>query len=303
MRPKVTIGLPVRNGQRHIARAIESVMAQEFTDFEMVICDNDSEDSTADVVRRYTESDPRIRLHENEHNIGQIANMKRVFDLGSGEYLRWMGHDDSLEPDYLSKTVAYLDQHPDMIGVSTYIRYFDDDGNEYYAEYTGERLDSPEPQKRFCRTLWFQRNDYRFSDPHYSLYRRSALQKTHFLQPVFDTDLLLAAELSLVGPTGHIPQCLSHRRRVPSSFDDREALQARNDPDLADEMHPSYIRLSANYNALVNAAPLTWAQRLVCRQAIARFFVVLELRVLKERARNVAKRMPGYERAKAAVGR
>jgi hypothetical protein len=188
-----------------------------------------------------------------------------------------------------------------MIGVSTYIRYFDDGGNEFYAEYTGERLDSPEPQTRFSRMLWFGRSDYRFCDPHYSLYRRSALQTTHLVQPVFSGDLLLAAELSLTGPSGHIPQCLSHRLRDPSSFDDASALQARNDPYLTDEMRPSYVRLCANLNALVDAAALTWSQKLVCKRAIARFFFVQELRTLETEARSVVKRIPGHETLKAAV--
>jgi len=303
MGPKVTIGVPVYNGQEHIGRAIESVIAQDYPDFEMLICDNASDDSTAEVVRGYAARDPRIKLHENDRNIGQIANMNRVFQLGSGEYHRWMGDDDWLEPSYLSNCVEYLDDHENMIAVSTYMSYFDDDGNEFYAEYTGERLESPEAQRRFCQMLWFLRGDYRFSDPHYSLYRRAALQQTHLLRPVFAADLLLAAELSLVGPFGHIDECLSHRRRVPSSFDDAIALQGRNDPDLADEMRASFVRLSANYDALVDAAPLTWSQKLACRQAIARFFLVKESRAFVRKARSVARRMPGYDKLKAVVGR
>jgi glycosyltransferase involved in cell wall biosynthesis len=303
MAPRVTIGLPVYNGQEHIGRAIESVLAQDYSDFELVICDNASDDSTAEVVRGYAASDSRIKFHENGRNIGQIANMNRVFELGSSEYFRWMGDDDWLEPNYLSKCVEYLDRKPDVIAVTTYIRYFDDEGNDFYAEYTGRRLESSEAHRRFSRMLWLIRSDYRYYDPHYSLYRRSAMQQTHLLQDKFATDRLLAAELSLLGPFGHIPECLSHRRRIPSTYDDKEELYGRNNPDLSGELQPSWARLCGNFNSLVSAAPLTGSQKAACRAAIVRFLIAQELSTLRGRARRAARRMPGYGKAKAATGR
>jgi glycosyltransferase involved in cell wall biosynthesis len=303
MAPRVTIGLPVRNSQQYIGRAIESVLAQDYSDFEMVICDNLSDDSTAEIVRGYAARDPRIKFHDNGHDIGQLANMNRVFELGSGEYFRWFGDDDWLEPDYLSKCVDYLDRHQDFIAVSTYIRYFDDEGNDFYAEYTGERLESSEAQRRFSRMLWFARADYRYYDAHYSLYRRSALQKTHLLQYTYRPDALLAAELSLVGPVGHIAECLSHRRRVPSGYDDPALLYRRNNPGHEDELRPSLSGLCANFNALLSDTALTASQKAVCRYAILRFFLARGRTLLDAKARTVARRMPGYGRVKAALGR
>jgi glycosyltransferase involved in cell wall biosynthesis len=303
MAPRVTIGLPVRNGEEHIGRAIESVLAQDFSDLEMVICDNLSDDSTAEVVRSYAARDSRVKVHQNERDIGQLANMNRVFEMGSGEFFRWMGDDDWLEPDYLSKCVPYLDGDEELIGVSTYIRYFDDDGNDFYAEYTGERCDSPEAHRRFARMLWFSRSDYRFYDPHYNLYRRSAMEKTPLLRVTYRPDALLAAELALLGPVGHIPECLSHRRRVPSGYDDPALLYRRNNPGHEDALRPSLSGLCAKYNALVSAAPLSASQRAFCRQAILRFYLVRGRVLLDARARTAARRMPGYRMLKAALGR
>jgi glycosyltransferase involved in cell wall biosynthesis len=303
MAPRVTIGLPVRNSQQHVGRAIESVLAQDYSDFELVICDNCSDDSTAELVRGYAASDSRIKFHENGHDIGQLANMNRVFELGSGEYFRWIGDDDWLEPNYLSKCVEYLDRDKDIIAVSTYIKYFDDEGNEFYLEYTGERLESSEAQQRFSRMLWFSRADYRYSDAHYSLYRRSALQKTHLLRFTYRPDALLAAELSLVGPFGHIAECLSHRRRVPSGYDDIAAVYRRNNPGHEEDLRPSLSGLCANFNALVSAAPLSASQKAVCRYAIVRFFLARGPILFEAKARTVARRMPGYGKLKAALGR
>lgn len=303
MPPRVSIGLPVRNGEKHINRAIDSLLAQDYSDFEVVICDNASDDATPEIVRGYAARDPRIKLHENGRNVGQIANMNRVFELASGEYFRWTGDDDWFEPTYVSKCVEYLDQHPDFIAVSTYIKYFDDHGNESYYEYTGERLESPNAHRRLARMLWLTRADYRYSDLHYSMYRRSVLQRTHLCQVVFATDRVLSAELSLLGPFGHIPECLSYRRRVPEVYAELEALHTVYDPNRPDALRKSWLRLSSNFHALVRAAPLTGFQRAACRVAIARFLMNRELASLKGTARRAARKLPGYRRAKATLGR
>ena len=302
MPPKVTLGLPVYNGERFIGRAIESLLGQDYQDLEIVICDNVSTDSTPEIVSRYAASDSRIKFFENEHNIGQDPNMNRVFELGTGEYFRWTGDDDWLEADCISKCVAYLESHPEDIAVSTYIKYHDDDGNEFYSEYEGERLDSRNAAHRFARMLWFLRADYRYYDPHYNLYRRSALEKTQLLQFVFRSDGILAAELSLLGPFGHIPECLAHRRRIPANYDDHSELGQRNHPDAHDEMRESLIGLCANFNAVVEAAPLSMAEKAECRYAIGQYFVARSLAHMEQRARTAARQVPGYRKIKTVLG-
>jgi glycosyltransferase involved in cell wall biosynthesis len=301
MAPKVTIGLPVYNGERFIGRAIESLLRQNYEDLEIVVCDNVSNDSTAEIVRRYAANDSRIKLHVNDRNIGQEPNMNRVFELGSGEYFRWTGDDDWLEPECISKCVAYLESHPEDIAVSTYVKYHDDDGNEFYAEYEGERLESRRAARRFSRMLWLLRADYRYYDPHYNLYRRSALEKTHLLQFMYRSDGILAAELSLLGPFGHIPECLAHRRRIPSSYDDHSELGQRNHPDARDEMRESLTRLCANFNAVVEAAPLSMTERAECRYAIGRYFLARAFAHAEQGARRAARQVPGYQRIKAGL--
>jgi glycosyltransferase involved in cell wall biosynthesis len=303
MAPRVSIGLPVRNGEKYIVRAIDSLLEQDYSDFEIVICDNASDDATPDIVRGYAARDPRIKFHENGRDIGQIANMNRVFELASGEYFRWTGVDDWFEPNYVSKSIEYLDLEPGLIAVSAYIKYFDDDGNEFYAEYTGERMESPKPHRRFSRMLWFLQTDYRYCDPHYAMYRRSALQQTRLLPFAFATDQILAAELSLLGPFGHIPECLSYRRRAPAAYGDNEARPVLYHPDRPEELRPSFSRVCSNFNARVSSAPLTVFQKAVCRGAIARYFLKAELRKLDDAVRDVARRAPGYRRAKAILRR
>ncbi|MGA9263256.1 MAG: glycosyltransferase family A protein, partial [Desulfobacterales bacterium] len=97
--PRVSFAIPVRNGERFLGRALDSLLAQDFDDFEIVVCDNASTDKTIEVMRRYAERDPRVRCILNEEDIGQIENFNRVYELSRGEFFRWMGADDWLEPE------------------------------------------------------------------------------------------------------------------------------------------------------------------------------------------------------------
>jgi glycosyltransferase involved in cell wall biosynthesis len=120
--PKVTIGLPVRNGERFLERAIDSVLGQTFDDLEPVISDNASTDRTQEICASYASRDPRVRVFRNDPDIGVLRNFNRLVELARGEYFRWLGVDDWLELDYVSECVAALDANPHCIAVTTSAR-------------------------------------------------------------------------------------------------------------------------------------------------------------------------------------
>ncbi len=88
--PRVSIGLPVFNGERYLARAIDSILAQDFRDLELVVCDNASTDRTAEICAAYARRDPRVRYHRNPRNLGAGPNYDRCFHLARGEYFKWI---------------------------------------------------------------------------------------------------------------------------------------------------------------------------------------------------------------------
>ena len=104
--PKVSIGLPVYNGERYLREALDSILGQTFRDFELIICDNASTDETAAICADYAARDPRIRYHRQTHNIGATANFNHTFELARGAYFKWAAHDDVLAPTWLEKCVA-----------------------------------------------------------------------------------------------------------------------------------------------------------------------------------------------------
>ena len=84
--PKVSVGLPVFNGKRFVAEAIESILAQTFDDLELVISDNASTDGTEEICRAYAEKDERVRYVLNSENLGAAYNYNQTFHLSSGTY-------------------------------------------------------------------------------------------------------------------------------------------------------------------------------------------------------------------------
>ena len=113
--PAVSVGLPVYNGERYLAEAIESVLRQTFADFELVISDNASTDRTAEICRSFARADGRVRYHRNEANLGALPNFNRVFDLGRGRYFKWAAHDDVLRPELLRRCVDVLEDNRDAV--------------------------------------------------------------------------------------------------------------------------------------------------------------------------------------------
>src|SRR5512141_2931759 len=112
--PRISIGLPVYNGEKYLELTIKSILAQSFTDFELIIADNASTDRTQEICQIYAARDRRIRYLRNEQNLGAAPNHNRVFQLSSGEYFKWSGYDDLIKPDFLAKCIDILDRNPSV---------------------------------------------------------------------------------------------------------------------------------------------------------------------------------------------
>jgi glycosyltransferase involved in cell wall biosynthesis len=269
--PKLSIGLAVRNGGHVVKRCVESVLSQDFTDLELIICDNASDDGSIETLKEYARADKRIRLIVNKVNIGIHENMKRVFEASRGSLFRWISHDDWLEPGCLSLCVRALESRPDAIGVTTGFTIHAPDGSSKYEEYRGEFPSSPDPVRRFERMLWFFHAGEAKYDPMYGIYRRAYLMRTRLLRPSERTDWLLVAELALMAPILHISERLANRSR--SYPVDLVALRRRLDPVRAEQLRTSPQRQYRELFALAVSADLTETQLRRCRRALRRFWI------------------------------
>jgi glycosyltransferase involved in cell wall biosynthesis len=271
--PALSIGLAVRNGRGTVERCVESILSQDFTDLELVICDNASDDGTIGALEDYARADPRIRFSVNPANIGSNENMRRVLDLAHGTFFRWISADDWLEPGCLSACMRALESRPDAVGVTTSFTIHTPDGSTRYEDYLGEFPTSDDPVRRFERMLWFFHAGDAKYDPIYGIYRRGHLMRSHPLRPTERNDWLLAAELALMGPIIHLHERLANRTRRYSVGIDRAAFRRRLDPVRGDQLRTSPQRIYRELFALAVTADLTQKQLRRCRRALRRFWV------------------------------
>jgi glycosyltransferase involved in cell wall biosynthesis len=130
--PRVSVCIPSYNAARFLRAAIDSVLAQDFADFELVVSDDASADDTAAVLGSY--ADPRLRVVRSEDRLGQAGNWNRCVELARGEYVTLLHADDELLPGYLERAVAVLDAHADVGLVHCSVQHVDEDGKPLHLQ-------------------------------------------------------------------------------------------------------------------------------------------------------------------------
>lgn len=130
---KVSVLMGVHNGQQFLQEAVDSVLAQTFGDFELLICDDGSTDDTPQLLQDYARQDSRVRILHNEKNIGLAASLNRCIQEARGQYFARMDADDKCTPQRFARQVEYLDSHPqvDVMGTGA---FFMDDNSKIYGQ-------------------------------------------------------------------------------------------------------------------------------------------------------------------------
>lgn len=134
--PRVSVCIPVYNGATYIRESIESVLAQTFGDFELIVADNCSTDETEAIVRSFR--DRRVRYVRNARNLGLVGNANRCVQLASSEYVCLFHHDDLMLPQNLARKVAVLDAHPGVGFVHSNLVLIDEMGRRVAGEMWAE---------------------------------------------------------------------------------------------------------------------------------------------------------------------
>jgi glycosyltransferase involved in cell wall biosynthesis len=261
--PRVSIGIPVYNGENYLRDALDSLLRQTFTDLEIVIADNASTDQTQQICASYASTDPRVRYFRNDSNLGPGPNYNRVFRLARGEYFKWAAHDDTYAPDYLEKCVQALDHDPGLVLCHSKTRFIDANGN-IIGEYREKlRSDSPDIQVRF-RDLIMNVKCFEI----FGVIRSSALKETPLHGSFGHADGVLLARLGLMGRFHEIPEYLFLNRDHPdksiykySTYRDYAVFY---DPTNAAKILFPRWRMGYEYVKAVMEVPLDWPTRLRC---------------------------------------
>lgn len=258
--PKVSLGVPVYNGERYLEAALDALASQTFTDFEVIICDNASSDGTEAICRAYAEKDGRFHYHRNPENIGAARNFNRTFELASGEYFKWCAADDLIAPAYLEKCVAVLEADPTVALCYTKVKVIDDDGRVVGVHLVElEEAGTSSPSRRFGEFIRFSPTCFQV----FGLYRAEVLRETPLIASHIGSDKSLIAEINLRGRLVCVPEYLffSRQHAERSVKLSREQLASWYDPRSGRSRTPNW-RKWLEYHGAIRRAPLTRRERL-----------------------------------------
>ncbi len=206
--PRVTIGMPVCNGQDTLEDAINAILAQTFVDFELIISDCASTDRTEVICQSYAARDPRIRYVRNPVPMGAAGSYNRLVDLARGEYFKWVAHDDLIEPDYLEQCVAALDSDPGIVLAYARSQWIDARGHVVQPDEDRCPLMDARPSTRFAAFL----RTPGLCNPAFGLVRLDALRRTARIAPYRASGQALLGHLALLGKFYEVPAFLFYRR-------------------------------------------------------------------------------------------
>lgn len=220
--PAVTVGIPVFNGEAYISEAIDSVLAQTFLDFEILISDNASTDATPAICAAYAaKATGRIRFVRQAENRGPFWNLKFVTDEARGGLLVWLAHDDSLEAAYLEQCVRHLSANLRLVSVSSDFRIIDGQGGEICIK-TLDRIRENIAWRRRC-PVFFEYPIY--TDEFFCFYgmmRTEAAKSvmSAFKEPRYmsQIELPVLARLAAKGEISSFPGALRNYRRHDTSL-------------------------------------------------------------------------------------
>lgn len=202
--PLVSIGVPVFNGENGLARALDSLLAQDYPNLEIIISDNASTDATPAICESYVRKDSRVKYVRSEINHGAVDNFNRVFQLSSGKYFMWAAHDDQRHRFLVSTCVAKMEQCPEAALCQARIAMFIEGREELLCV---AHMDSFEGVTRLVER--YRETLKRFpSTAVYGLYRSALMRKTHMWQKIMASDLAFIQELSIYGEFVQVPQVL-----------------------------------------------------------------------------------------------
>lgn len=202
--PLVSIGVPVFNGEKGLARALDSLLEQDYPNLEIIVSDNASTDATPEICREYASKDSRVKYCRSEKNLGSVWNFNRVFELSTGKYFMWAAHDDQRELSFVSACIEKMEQCPEAALCQAHTASFIEGREELMCVNDLDSFDGVtvlaeqyrETLKRFPATAI------------YGLYRSSTMRRTQMFQKCIATDMSFIQELSIHGKFVQVPKVL-----------------------------------------------------------------------------------------------
>lgn len=270
MTPLVSIGFPVYNGAEFLSRALDSILSQDFKDFEIIIADNASTDDTERLCRDYAKKDSRIRYVRNPTNIGVNPNHNLVFEMNRGRYFAWAAHDIEQLPGMLSRCVREMQTGPGApVLVYPRCELAGDSGMPAGWQQPSIASNHAKPSQRVDAVI----RNIVFVTQHYGLFDTGALRKTRLNGSYPSSDYVLTAELAMLGEIREIPEVLLRRtiqknRGTAAVINDKRAWVAFSGHNARSRTLLSIReRLTIEYFRAPWRLPLKFTERCACSLA------------------------------------
>jgi glycosyltransferase involved in cell wall biosynthesis len=212
-KPRLSIGVPVRNGARFLQKTLDSLLTQSCSEFELMISDNASTDQTEAICRVYAARDRRIRYYRSSEDLGVAHNYNHLFQQARGEYFKWAAADDLYEPDYVGRCLDVLECDPTVVLAYAKARFIDETDSPIEMSDPGFDLRSEATRERLRYVIYASH----WVNAIFGLIRAEALAKTRLLPSYPGGDYALLGELTLAGKFVEVPHSLFLRRLHPGA--------------------------------------------------------------------------------------
>lgn len=294
--PLLSVGLFVYNGESFLRETLDSLLAQTFKDFELIISDNGSTDSTQQICENYVRSDFRVRYFRNQENMGAGWNIRRVFSLATGKYFKWAACDDLYKPNFLAQCITVLENDPSFVLAHARTRVINERG-EFVENYEWPmEQDSRNVVTRFREMLL---NDH-LCFQIFGVMRRDALLKVPPQGSYVNSDGVLLAQMSFLGRFYEDPDSLfiSRRHERQSSQTLPVRLKKRRfrltnrfgtlpcpewwDPNKTKSLEFPEWRQFCEYAMSISRAPVRGVDRMKCFCLLAAWIVKHFRRMMKD---------------------
>ncbi len=275
--PKLSIGVPVYNGERFLPALFETLTTQTFRDFEIVISDNASTDQTPIICAEWAKRDPRIRYHRNPRNLGACANFNKVFELSEAPLFKWAACDDSYGPTYLEACVRIMDSDPDIVLAQTDVICVDEKGTPFEQDaatghfiipgttlhYAVDPIDVGEQRSalgRFYDVLFRCRSNAQI----FGVIRRDALARTGLLPNFLGSEKATVLELSLLGRFQQDRTPLFLRCYHPGITEVKGKTEAKTYMSMTETVYSRPVRMLLTFLAAPLGKPVSILTKLGC---------------------------------------
>ena len=275
--PKLSIGIPVYNGESFLPGLLTRLAAQTYTDFEIVISDNASTDRTRRICLEWVERDPRVRYHRNPSNVGASANFNKVFGLCKAPLFKWAACDDTYGPAYLEACVRILDENPDVVLAQTEVVCIDESGRPFERDPATGTFIIPGTNLRYAtdpidigesgsalRRYWDVLYRCRSNSQVFGVIRREALAATGLLPNYLGAEKATVLELSLIGRFQQDRRALFNRCYHPGITEVKGNKEGKAYIAAGDDRYSRSARMLRSFFSTPLGKPVPLFTKLAC---------------------------------------